>query len=216
MNTIIAPSILAADFGRLAEEIKAVDQAGADWIHVDVMDGRFVPNITIGPPVVASLRKTTQLPLDVHLMIKHPEQHIDAFARAGADIINVHVEATTNLHRALQAIKALNKKAGITFNPATPIDCMTQVIDMVDLVLIMTVNPGFGGQTFIDTMLAKVSQARHIIDQSGRQIHLEVDGGVTPKTAPLVKNAGADTLVAGSAVYNTADYAAAIAALRNA
>ena len=216
MKTIIAPSILAADFGKLTEEIQAVDNSGADWIHVDVMDGRYVPNITIGSPVVKAARKATSLPLDVHLMIMQPENHIQSFAEAGADVLTVHVEATTHLHRTLQAIKALGLKAGVTFNPATPITALPHVIELVDLVLIMTVNPGFGGQPFIASMLSKIEAARKLIRESGREIRLEVDGGITPETAPRVFAAGADTLVSGSAIYGTADYAAAISALRNA
>ncbi len=216
MKTIIAPSILSADFGRLAEQITAVDKAGADWIHVDVMDGQFVPNITIGAQVVAAARKATALPLDVHLMVWRPENHLNAFAHAGADNITVHVEATTHLHRTLQEIKTLGVNAGVTFNPATPLHCLPQIIDMVDLVLIMTVNPGFGGQPFISSSLSKIREAREIIDASGRDIRLEVDGGIAPQTAPLVKSAGADTLVAGNAIYGASDYRQAIAELRSA
>ena len=183
MTIRIAPSILSADFGILAQQIAAVEQAGADMIHVDVMDGVFVPNITIGPLVVAAARRATRLPLDVHLMIVSPERHIDAFARAGADILTVHAEACIHLHRTLQSIRDLGKQAGVAFNPATPIDCLEPVIDLVDLILIMSVNPGFGGQQFIPSALPRIRAARSIIDGAGRPIHLEVDGGVGPATA---------------------------------
>ncbi len=216
MTIRIAPSILSADFGILAQQIAAVEQAGADMIHVDVMDGVFVPNITIGPLVVAAARRATRLPLDVHLMIVSPERHIDAFARAGADILTVHAEACIHLHRTLQSIRDLGKQAGVAFNPATPIDCLEPVIDLVDLILIMSVNPGFGGQQFIPSALPRIRAARSIIDGAGRPIHLEVDGGVGPATAAAVKDAGADLLVAGNAVYGTTDYAAAIKAIRGA
>jgi ribulose-phosphate 3-epimerase len=216
MNIKIAPSILSADFGRLADEIRAAEQAGADWIHVDVMDGRFVPNITIGPLVVQAARKATELPLDVHLMIDEPERHLEAFAKAGADYLVVHSEATSHLHRALQMIRDLGAKAGVSYNPATPLGGLSSVLDLVDLVLLMSVNPGFGGQKFIPAVLPKVSEVRELVERSGREIHVEVDGGVGPTTAAAVKQAGADVLVAGSAVFCTGDYAASIRAIREA
>lgn len=214
-NIIIAPSILSADFGKLDEQIKAVDRAGADWIHVDVMDGIFVPNITIGPLVVKAARKATQLPLDVHLMIETPDNHLKAFADAGADRLTVHAEACPHLHRTLQSIKSLGIKAGVAFNPATPIHCLESVLDLLDLVLIMSVNPGFGDQKFIPAALPKLEKTKHIIDDSGKEIFLEVDGGVAPATAPAIKAAGANCLVSGSAVYGASDYATAIASIRN-
>jgi ribulose-phosphate 3-epimerase len=216
MKTKIAPSILSADFGRLAEEIAAVEKAGADWIHVDVMDGRFVPNITIGPAVVEAARRATELPLDVHLMIVEPERHLEAFARAGADYLVVHAEACVHLHRALQMIHDLGVKAGVSYNPATPLGSLTPVLDLVDVVLIMSVNPGFGGQKFIPAALPKVAETRELVGSQDREIHVEVDGGVGPTTAGEVKAAGADVLVAGSAVYGTGDYAAAIRSIREA
>jgi ribulose-phosphate 3-epimerase len=214
MQTLIAPSLLSCDFGRLAEEIHDVAQAGADWIHVDVMDGRFVPNITIGPLIVEAARRATSLPLDVHLMIVEPERYVRDFAQAGADIVVVHAEATTHLHRTLQTIRALGKKAGVAFNPATPIACLEHVADLVDLVLVMSVNPGFGGQSFIPAALAKVRQAREIEKKTGVSFHVQVDGGVSPSTAGAVKQAGADVLVAGSAVFCTQNYSEAIRAIR--
>ena len=216
MEIKIAPSILSADFGRLGEEIAAVEQAGADLIHVDVMDGRFVPNITIGPAVVEAARRATELPLDVHLMIVEPERHLEAFARAGADFLVVHAEASVHLHRTLQMIRDLGVKAGVSFNPATPTGSLEPVIDLVDMVLIMSVNPGFGGQKFIPAALPKITAVRELVRASGREILVEVDGGVGPTTAGDVKRAGADVLVAGSAVYGTDDYGAAIRAIREA
>lgn len=216
MNIRIAPSILSADFGALAKQIQDVEKAGADWIHVDVMDGRFVPNITIGPLIVEAARRATALPLDVHLMIVEPERYVEDFARAGADYIVVHQEATTHLHRTLQAIRDLGKKAGVAYNPSTPINDLEYVLELVDLIVIMSVNPGFGGQSFIKEMLGKIRRARELVSESGRDISIEVDGGVAPATAASVKSAGADVLVAGSAVFGAADYQRAIADIRNA
>lgn len=210
----IAPSILSADFGRLADEVRAVEQAGADWIHVDVMDGRFVPNITIGPVVVRAVRQATSLPLDVHLMIVEPEKYLDAFAEAGADLLSVHVEACSHLHRTVQHIRGLGKKAGVVLNPHTPEDSIRYVLEDVDLVLVMSVNPGFGGQAFIPAVLPKLRMLRAMIDATGRDIDLEVDGGIGANTAEQVVAAGARVLVAGSAVFQKEDYAAAIRAIR--
>jgi ribulose-phosphate 3-epimerase len=211
---LIAPSILSADFAKLGDDVSAVERAGADWVHVDVMDGRFVPNLTLGPVVVKSLRKVTRLPLDVHLMIVEPERYVDEFAAAGADIITVHAEACTHLHRVLQQIRALGKKAGVSLNPHTPEEVIRYVLELTDLVLVMSVNPGFGGQDFIPAVLPKIKNLRAMIQASGRSIHLEVDGGVKPGTARQVIQAGADVLVAGSAVFGAKSYADAIAALR--
>ena len=214
----IAPSILSADFARLGEEVRAVDAAGADYIHVDVMDGHFVPNITIGPGVVKALRPQTEKPLDVHLMIAPADPYLEAFAQAGADILTLHPEAGPHLHRSLQSIKALGKRAGVSLNPATPIAAVAQVMDLVDLILVMTVNPGFGGQSFLESQLSKIAELRRMIEESGRRIDLEVDGGINRETAPQAIAAGADVLVAGTATFTggPAAYAANIAALRGA
>lgn len=213
-SPLIAPSLLAADFARLGEEVEAVAAAGADWLHLDIMDGHFVPNISFGPVLVKALRKRSAMPFDVHLMIAPADPYLAAFAEAGADLISLHPEAGPHLHRSLQTIRALGKKAGVVLNPGTPVDTVAHVLDLTDLILVMSVNPGFGGQSFIESQLAKIATLRQMIDASGRPIHLQVDGGVTAKTAPACIAAGADCLVAGTAVFGQPDYAAAIAALR--
>lgn len=209
----IAPSILSADLGRLSDEIRSVEAGGADWIHVDVMDGRFVPNITLGPIVVKAARAATRLPLDVHLMIVEPERYIEAFAEAGADVISVHVEASVHLQRTLGEIRRLGKRAGVVLNPHTPESAVEYVLDDLDLILIMSVNPGFGGQNFLPAVLPKIAKVREMIERRGLSVDLEVDGGVTPETTEAVVRAGADVLVAGSAVFGKPDRAAAIRAI---
>jgi len=211
---LIAPSILSADFSRLGEEIKAVEAAGADWIHIDVMDGRFVPNITIGAGLVASIRKTTRLPFDVHLMIENPERFIDDFAGAGANILTVHVEAATHLHRTVAIIREKGLRAGVSLNPATPLALVEPILPDIDLLLVMTVNPGFGGQKFIGGMIPKIAAARRMIERIAPEALLEVDGGVHLKNIRSIADAGADVLVAGSAVFGSGDYAATIGKMK--
>ncbi len=211
---IIAPSILSADFGRLADEIRSVERAGADWIHVDVMDGRFVPNLTIGPLVVRAARAATRLPLDVHLMIVEPERYAPAFVEAGADQVTVHAEACPHLHRNIQQLRDLGVRAGVSLNPATPVSALDHVLDLVDLVLVMSVNPGFGGQAFLPLVLPKIQAVRQAADQRGLDLRIEVDGGITHDTIGPCHRAGADAFVAGSYVYGSGDYGAAIGRLR--
>jgi ribulose-phosphate 3-epimerase len=210
----IAPSILSADFSRLGEEVRAIAAAGADYVHVDVMDGHFVPNITIGPLVVDGLRKVTEIPFDVHLMIENPDLYIPEFARVGSDLITVHQEAVPHLHRTVQLIKSLGKKAGVSINPGTPVSTLEVILDDLDLVLIMSVNPGFGGQSFIESCIPKIQELRQMIDARGLQVELEVDGGVKLDNIGRIAAAGADVFVAGSAVFGAADYAMTIAGLK--
>ena len=210
----IAPSILSADFARLGDEIEAIDAAGADYVHVDVMDGHFVPNITIGPLIVGAIRPVTELPLDVHLMIENPDQYIPAFAEAGADIIVIHAEASIHLHRSVQLIKSLGKKAGVSLNPATSLAALDMILPDLDLVLLMTVNPGYGGQSFIESCLPKISALRRRIETLGLPIELEVDGGVKVDNIEQIAAAGADVFVAGSAVFGADDYQATITQLK--
>ncbi|OAB58916.1 ribulose phosphate epimerase [Phormidium willei BDU 130791] len=216
-STVIAPSILSADFSRLGEQVKAVDEAGADWIHVDVMDGRFVPNITIGPLIVDALRPVTKKPLDVHLMIVEPEKYVEDFAKAGADIISVHAEhnASPHLHRTLGQIRELGKQAGVVLNPGTPLELIEYVLELCDLVLIMSVNPGFGGQSFIPEVVPKIRKLRQMCNDRGLDPWIEVDGGLKPANAWQVLDAGANAIVAGSAVFKAPDYAEAIEGIRN-
>ena len=205
----IMPSVLSADFRRLGQEVEEVEKAGANGIHLDVMDGRFVPNITIGPFIVEAVRKTTTLPLDVHLMIVEPERYLDDFARAGADILSIHQEACPHLHRTIQQIKQLGKRAGVVLNPSTPLSTLEEILTDVDLILLMSVNPGFGGQSFIEASVDKVRRLRRLLDERGTHAELEIDGGIDPQTAPRVVTAGATMLVAGSAVFHAPGGAAA-------
>jgi ribulose-phosphate 3-epimerase len=215
MKKQIAPSILSADFSRLGEEIEAVEKAGADLIHVDVMDGHYVPNITIGPGVVSSLRKTTSLPFDVHLMIEDPDRYIDAFVDAGSNIITVHVEAVIHLHRTVQYIKARGARAGVSLNPSTPLSCVEEILPYIDQLLIMTVNPGFGGQKFISGMLPKIRKAREIAQARDIKMAIEVDGGVAPENIGILAEAGAEIFVAGSAIFGSPSYSETIGRMKS-
>jgi len=213
-NILVAPSLLSADFTRLGDEVRAVQESGADWLHLDVMDGLFVPNITIGPLVVSAVKKVSKIPLDVHLMIVDPDHYLDDFRAAGADILTVHPEATNHLHRTLTRIRELGMRPGVALNPSTGVEVVKHVLTELDVIMIMTVNPGFGGQTFIRSMLPKVRAIREIIDRSGHEILLEIDGGVSPKTAPDLVREGANVFVAGSAVFGHPPYEDAIGKLR--
>ena len=210
----IAPSILSADFSRLGDEVKTVEQAGADYIHIDVMDGHFVPNITIGPMIVKAVRGVTQLPLDVHLMISNPDQFIDDFVQAGADIITVHAEAVNHLHSSLQIIRRAGAKPSVSLNPATPIQMIEYILDDLDMVLLMTVNPGFGGQEFIPGVIPKIERLREMRDKKGLEMEIEVDGGINPETIRIVSAAGANVFVAGSAIFGSNDYSRTIRTMR--
>ena len=213
-RVLVSPSLLSSDFGRLAEEVRAVEAAGADWIHVDVMDGRYVPNITLGPVVVQAIKKAASRPLDVHLMIVEPEKYVEAFVQAGADVLTVHAEACTHLHRVIQQIRHAGAKPAVVLNPATPLSAIEEVLGDVHMVLLMSVNPGFGGQSFIPGTVDKVRRLRAMLDARGLDTHIEVDGGINAETARQVVAAGADVLVAGSYVFGAKDYATAIRSLR--
>lgn len=215
MNILVAPSILAADFLRLGEQLRIAEESGADWIHIDIMDGHFVPNISFGIPIVQAVRNGTKLPLDVHLMISNPEQYIEKFRNAGADIITVHQESTPHLHRLLTYIKELGAFAGVSLNPSTPIQTLVEVLDIVDLILIMTVNPGWGGQKFIESTLRKIEQCNHLVCEANRKIYIEVDGGIDAITSSRVIAAGANVLVAGTSVFGANDIRTAIKTLRS-